>query len=220
MYPRLLPRRWRRGGRSIEKLLTATILLDLLGLDHLWGADLRDANLWGANLRGANLWGADLRDANLWGANLRGANLWGADLRDANLWGANLWDANLWDANLRDANLRGADLRDANLRGANLRGADLRGANLWGGMPISTPSGSGYLVPTAEGWQVTIGCWRNHSLDDLRALVETDADWPEATGAERDRRRPILAAVLTLCEAHAVYHADKLAAVVEKWGAK
>jgi len=122
----------------------------------------------------------------------------------------------LTEARLVD--LLGADLWGADLRGADLRGANLRGANLWGGMPISTPSGSGYLVPTPDGWRITIGCWHNKTLDDLRTLTTGD-DWPESTGAERERRRPILAALLVMCEAHAEYHADKLAAVDEKWGA-
>ena len=153
----------------------------------------------------ANLGGADLGGADLWGANLRGADLWGADLGGANLRGANLW---------------GADLGGANLWGANLRGADLWGANYWGGMPISTPSGEGYLIPTPDGWHITIGCWRNHTLDDLRALIEDRAEWPEATGTLRERRRPILAAVLTLAQAHTEYHADLIPALAKKWGTK
>ena len=113
-------------------------------------------------------------------------------------------------------------LGTANLRGADLRGADLWGANLWGAnlsgaMPISTPSGSGYLVPTAEGWRITIGCWRDKTLDDLRALVAGD-DWPESTGAERERRRPIMAGLLALCEAHVVYHRAVVPALAAKWG--
>jgi len=140
------------------------------------------------------------------------ANLWGADLG-----GANLRDANLEGANLEGADLRNADLRGANLRDANLDGADLRGANLWGAMSISTPSGSGYLVPTAEGWRITIGCWRGKTLDDLRTLVAGD-DWPESKGDERERRRPVMAGLLALCEAHVVYHADVVPALAAKWG--
>mgnify|MGYP000353079455 CR=1 FL=1 len=145
--------------------------------------------------------------ANLWGANLSGANLSGADL-----WGADLSGADLTDANLRDANLRDANLTDATLSGANLSGA-----YPWGGLPISTPSGSGYLIPTPNGWRITIGCWTDKTLDDLRALIADEVEWPESTGAERERRRPILAAVLTLCETHTSYHADKLDAVITKW---
>ena len=110
-----------------------------------------------------------------------------------------------------------ANLRGANLRGADLRGADLRDANLRGAMSISTPSGSGDLVPTAEGWRIAIGCWRNKTLDDLRTLVAND-DWPEATGAERERRRPVMAGLLALCEAHVVYHAALVPALAAKWG--
>ena len=127
--------------------------------------------------------------------------------------------------NLRGADLRGANLGDANLRGANLRGADLRGANLGGanlggGMPISTPSGDGYLLPTPDGWRINIGCWRNHTLEDLRALIADKTGWPEATGEERERRRPILAAVLTLAEAHTEYHAHLVTTLAKKWSTK
>ena len=100
---------------------------------------------------------------------------------------------------------------------ADLGGANLWGANLGGAMSISTPSGSGYLVPTAEGWRITIGCWPDKTLDDLRTLVAGD-DWPESTGAERERRRPVMAGLLALCEAHVVYHAAVVPALAAKWG--
>ena len=112
-------------------------------------------------------------------------------------------------------NLGGADLG-----GADLRGADLWGAGLRGGMPISTPSGDGYLIPTPDGWHITIGCWRNHTLEDLRALIADKTEWPEATGEERERRRPILAAVLALAQAHTEYHADIVQTLAKKWGTK
>ena len=203
---------WRRNHEW--QRLTEPALRDILGV----------ANLQGANLQGENLQDTDLQGANLGNANLQGADLRNADLRDADLQGAdlryaNLRYANLWGTDLEGADLQGANLGNANLRYANLRDANLRDANLWGGMAISTPSGSGYFIPTAEGWRITIGCWSNKTLDELRALVETDVDWPEATGVERDRRRPILAAQLALCEAHAEYHTDKLTTAVEKWGA-
>jgi len=130
--------------------------------------------------------------------------------------------ADLRYANLRDADLRGADLRYANLRYANLRDADLRGANLrgadwWGGMSLNTPSGAGYLIPTPAGWKITIGCWANKTLKDLRAIVEGD-DWPESKGVERERRRPIMAGVLALCEAHAEYYSEIVSELAKKWG--
>jgi uncharacterized protein YjbI with pentapeptide repeats len=159
---------------------------------NLYGANLRGANLYGANLRGANLYGADLR-----GANLRGANLYGANLRGANLRWANLYGANLYGANLRGANLYGANLRGANLRGANLYGANLRGANLYGaegayGLP-DTPSGQGWIEVTPGGHVLHVGCWSGR-VADLRAMIapDSDIDWPEARGAEKDRRRPYL----------------------------
>ena len=75
--------------------------------------------------------------------------------------------------------------------------ADLSGADLWGGMSLNTPSGAGYLIPTPAGWKITIGCWANKTLEDLRAIVEGD-DWPESVGVERERLRPIMAGVLAL----------------------
>ena len=167
--------------------LAEKLLLEILGLETLRYASLRYASLRDADLRDADLRGADLRDADL-----RDADLRGADLRGADLWGADLW-------------------------GADLGGADLRGADLWGGLPVSTPSGSGYLVPTPDGWRITVGCWRDKTLTDLADLIADKVEWPESSGQERERRRPILAAVLTLAEAHTAYHADKLAAVVAKW---
>ena len=49
----------------------------------------------------------------------------------------------------------------------------------------------------AAGWKITIGCWANKTLEDLRAIVEGD-DWPESKGVERERLRPIMAGVLAL----------------------
>ena len=56
-----------RVANLIEHV-TEKVLLEVLGLANLWGANLRDANLWGADLRDANL-----RDADLWEANRQGA---------------------------------------------------------------------------------------------------------------------------------------------------
>ena len=157
------------------------------------------------------------RRADLRGANLRGAYLWGAYLR-----GAYLRDADLRGANLRGAYLRDADLRGANLRDADLRGANLRGAGSWGGMPIQAgTSGDGYLIPTPDGWRVTIGCWCYKTLGDLRDLIEDRAEWPEARGEERERRRPMLRAVLALCEAHISQQPSNIIDnLAKKWGAK
>ena len=117
--------------------------------------------------------------------------------------GADLSGSDLADADLRDADLSGANLRGSDLCGANLTDANLRGANMWGGMPFQAGrSGSGYLVPTPDGWRITIGCWHDRTLGDLADMIADRADWPEAEGAERDARRPMLAAVLALCEAH------------------
>ena len=177
--------------------------------------DLRTARSRGVRPKapGADLRGADLREVNLWGADLWGANLRGADLREANLRGANL----------REANLRGADLRGADLRGADLRGANLWGANLWGaewhGLRIDgLPSGQVTLMPTPDGWDLTIGCWQHHTLADLTALIAGEIKPPEARGEEIARRRPSWTAVLALCEAHAGMHPDVIAALAAKWG--
>jgi len=161
---------------------------------------------------GASLSGADLQDADLRGADLSGANLQDADLQYADLRGADLQDADL-----SGADLSGANLRDADLRGADLSGADLRGADLWGGMSLNTPSGAGYLIPTPAGWKITIGCWANKTLEDLRAIVEGD-DWPQSVGVERERLRPIMAAVLALCEAHAEYYSEIVSGLAKKRG--
>jgi Pentapeptide repeats (8 copies) len=233
---------WRAVSPGVR--LTYATLKDLVGTANLWGAnlwgadlqgaDLRGANLWGANLwgadlQGANLWGADLqgadlRGANLQGADLRGADLRGADLQGANLWGADLQGANLWGANLWGANLQGADLRGANLQGANLWNADLQGANLWGAdlwgafRVDGLPSGQVTMVPTVDGWIFTQGCWSG-SITDYRTMIAGE-DWPESGPSERARRRPGFLLLADLAESHTVYHADKLDAVIAKWGNK
>ena len=185
---------------------------DLSGAD-LRGADLYGADLYGANLSGANLSGADLRGANLSWANLSGANLRWANLRWANL---------RW-ADLRWANLSGADLSGANLSGADLRWADLSGANLSGASGgllgiDGLPSGSTRLTPTPDGWSLRVGCWVG-TPDTLRDLI-AGTDWPEAHGTEQARRRPGLAALADLCDAHIAAHPDVVPALAEKWGTK
>ena len=170
--------------------LTIPALLDILGLTTLSGADLR---------------GADLRGAYLYGAYLSGAYLDGANLYRADLSGAYLSGANLRGADLRGAYLSGADLSGADLRGADLYGAYLDGAYLYGVMhehlmPINAgASGMGALYPQADGWHVSIDCWRHHTLGDLADLLADRIDWPEAVGEERERRRPLLRAIHATC---------------------
>ena len=179
------------------------------------------ADLSGADLRGADLSGADLRWANLSGADLRGADLSGADLREADLRGADLRWADLRWANLREADLSGADLSGANLREADLRGADLREASSRVVLAVrGLPSGPVEFKPTPDGWRISIGCWREHTTDELRALIAKDTGWPEATGAHVTARRPMLAAVADLCDAWAADRADVLAEIVAKWATK
>ena len=86
------------------------------------------------------------------------------------------------------------------LRGANLHGADLRGAMHEHVMPINAgASGVGALYPQAEGWRVSIAGWRHHTLDELADLLADRITWPEAVGAERERRRPLLKAIHDTC---------------------
>ena len=159
--------------------------------------------------------------ANLQGADLRYANLWGADLQDANLRGADMRYANLWGANLRGANLRGADLRGADLRGADLRGVDMRGVDMRDaeGKPAilvitGLPSGNATLVPWADGWELRVGCWYG-TPDSLAELIATDEGWPEATGEECARRRPLLEALIVLCRAWIDAHPDAIEQAAE-----
>ena len=170
--------------------------------------NLRRADLSGTDLSGANLRGADLSDADLSGANLRGANLSWASLRRADLSDADLSRANLRHADLRWANLRRANLRRADLRWADLSDADLRWARTE--YPIlsipDTPSGPTVLIHTGGAWRLDIGCWQERTVRELRDLIATDDGWPDATGEECARRRPILAAVADLCDAHIAYH--------------
>jgi len=109
----------------------------------------------------------------------------------------------------------GADLRGANLRGADLWDADLRGGLTLNGLP----SGQVIAMPTADGWTLTVGCWKG-TLPELRALVAQDEGWPQARGDEVHRRRPGLLALCDLVEAHQAIHADKLAAVIKRWAKK
>jgi len=164
----------------------------------------------------------DLRRANLRWANLRGANLRGADLREADMRWANLSGANLREADMRWANLSWADMHGANLRGADLRGANLQGAA--GGLLAidGLPSGSVRLAPTPDGWALRVDCWGDgtatYGPDALRDLI-AGTDWPEARGAEQDRRRPGLAALADLCDAHAAAWPDLVPGLAKRWGA-
>ena len=192
-------------------------------------ADLTDANLTHADLTGAYLTGANLTHANLTRTNLTRANLTRTNLTRANLTDANLTHADLWRTNLTDANLTHADLWRTNLTGADLTGADLTRAYLTGAdltgvqggvlaIPCGIPSGAVILVPTPDGWTLRVGCWTG-TVTDLRTRIATDDDWPEATGNEVPRRRPILTALCDLADAHIAYNADVVPVLTEKWGA-
>ena len=150
-------------------------------------------------------------------ADLRGADLRGADLRGANLCGTDLSGASLHGANLSGANLCGASLSGTDLYGANLSGAA-------GGLLAidGLPSGSVRLAPTPDGWALRVGCWGDgtatYGPDALRDLI-AGTDWPEARGAERDRRRPGLAALADLCDAHIGMWPNLVPGLAEKWEA-
>ncbi|MCT2056933.1 pentapeptide repeat-containing protein [Dermabacter hominis] len=172
--------------------LTEALLKEILDTKTLCGI-----NLDGADLRWADLWETEWREASLRGADLRWADLRWADFRRADLNGANL----------RGADLYGVELTTANLTDAQLYMADLREADLCDGITFTgLPSGDGYFLPTPHGWRITIGCWDHKTLSDLRALINDEAEWPEAEGRERERRRPILAGLLAMCEAHEAAH--------------
>ena len=209
-----------------------------LGSANLRGADLSDANLddaylSDANLRDANLYGASLYGAQLRGANLRDADLSCAYLTSTDLWGANLWGAILWRADLRGANLWKADLTSASLANADLRGAGLAMANLTDTRIMDanlTGSTGGVaqidniyrypatLQPTPDGWHTRVGCWYG-TLEELHGVAtsDDDGDWPEARGDERERRRPLLQAILTMFDAHTANYPDIIDDLAERW---
>lgn len=148
--------------------------------------------------------------------NLQGADLRGADLAVLELCGIILDDADLTDVDFSGSRLCGARLLGAQLKGADFHMADLTGAVLdeKDGITFDAgPSGRGHMLrldadgyfdPNGE-WRITIGCWQDKSLEDLRDLIEDKVNWPEAEGPERERRRPYLRAILALCEAHINY---------------
>ena len=167
--------------------MTRSEVLDLVAQAR---ASNHRPDLQGADLRGVDLQGADLRGAYLRGANLRYAYLRGANLRSAYLWGVDLW---------------GADLRDVDLRDAYGKPAVLAVTGL--------PSGAAILVPWPDGWELRVGRWYG-TPDSLAELIATDEGWPEATGEECARQRPLLEALIVLCRAWIDAHPDAIAVAV------
>ena len=159
---------------------------------------LYEADLSGADLTGADLYGADLYEADLHKANLSGADLTKADLR---------W-ADLYEANLHKANLTKADLRWAKLTRADWDGFCVDGIHPYRCL----------LVPTPDGWTVTIGCWSG-TVAELRALISHDDGWPEAIGDQIAQRRPPLAAFCDLCDAHIAAHSGVIDDLAARWSA-
>lgn len=147
----------------------------------------------------------------------------GMDFRDVDFQDADLQDADLRGADFRGADFRGADFRYADLRNANFRNvnfweADIQGADLWSGLRVDgLRSGQATMVPTPDGWALRVGCWTG-TVDDLRTMISTDEDWPEAEGAECARRRPQLMALITLCEAHMAMYDYLIPELAERWG--
>ena len=111
-----------------------------------------------------------------------------------------------------------ANLHEANLSGANLRGADLyRG--LWDGLCIDgIHPYRCLLVPTPDGWKVTIGCWSG-TVPELRSLIASDDGWPEATGEQIAERRPLLSAFCDLCDVHMAAHPSVIDNLAARWSA-
>ncbi|WP_461031185.1 pentapeptide repeat-containing protein [Trueperella pyogenes] len=119
---------------------------------------------------------------------------------------------------LQGANLRGANLWDANLRGANLRGANLQGNTSGSILQIAgLHPYSAVLTPTPKGWTLRVGCWRGTPAT-LRELAAQDHGWPEATGEEIVRRRPLLYAIADMCETHIANHQGLIEQLAKKWG--
>lgn len=114
--------------------------------------------------------------------------------------------------------LIGVDLSSAELRRVYLFGANLSGAGLSGFAFQGLPSGDGGFLATPNGWRITIGCWRNRTLDDLRDLIADRTEWPEAEGEERESRRPILQGLLAMCEAYAAKYPNAVEELQEIHG--
>lgn len=147
----------------------------------------------------------------------------GVDLRGADLHGADLSGIDLSWANLHGAYLRGVDLRGANLAGADLTGADLIRANLagaaWDGFCVDgIHPYRCLLVPTPDGWEVTVGCWSG-TVTELRSLIASDDGWPEATGEQIAERRPPLSAFCDLCDVHMAAHPSVIVNLAARWSA-
>lgn len=134
--------------------------------------------------------------------------------------------ANLANANLAWAKLTGADLTGANLANADLANANLACANLtWAALTEATilsmtglPSGHAVFMPTPEGWSLRVGCWTG-TLQQFRDMIN-GTDWPEATGAEQDRRRPGLLALALQCDSHMALWPNIIDELADTWETK
>lgn len=190
---------------------------------YLPEVDFYDTNLEKANLQSATLYEADMWDAYAPEANFSRAYLKHATLRDGCFNRANFQNSDLYGANLAGTQLCNANLTYANLHGANLTDIDLYNADLrnthWDGLRIDgLDSGVLDFYPTPNGWQLSIGCWENKTIEDLEHLFECgDEDWPEASGEERVNRQKLLQATIPLLEAHMTQNNNVIKELEKKW---
>lgn len=180
----------------------------------LYGASLRAEDLSGVDLSEVNLRNADLQMANLRGADLRGANLSGAQLTMTDLSGADLFGAKLISADLFGAKLHGTNLISADLHGASLHGADGTGLLRLDGLPM----GQATLVPTWQGWTLTVGGWKG-TVEGLRDSI-TKGDWPVPEGENQYLHRRELELLADLCYIHIARHPGLIAGLDDRWGGK
>lgn len=193
--------------------LTEDLLKEILEVDTLRNIDLAEANLYMADLTAVDLCGANLRKA---------------DLSFAKLVWTDLILADLYGADLSGANAHGIDLKKANLSKTNLIGSNLYMAELSSAMAFTRRGntmaftrmapGSGYLVPTPTGWEITIGCWKGKPFEDFRAAVKGEAEWPEPEWLEQKSHRSIFEALLALCEIHISAHPDAVSELAKIHG--
>ena len=84
----------------------------------------------GANLSGTNYSGADLSNQNISGSNLQNGTFTNVTFQGSNLSGDNAPNASFQNANFTNANLAGSTFQGSNFTGANFTGSNLKGANL------------------------------------------------------------------------------------------
>ena len=109
-----------------------------------------------------------------------------------------------------------ADLRDIVVSPSQLA------AVRWDGLTmIGLPSGNAALIPTADGWNLRVGCWSG-TVEELRTIARSDDpdDWPEATEDDIPERRPSLLILADLCDDHIQRHTYAIADLIDRWGTR